>query len=193
VDGTPVESVPVSTTSEKITSLFPHRNRSGEIIGFKTTTEAYAACQIWEGPKRSQDGSVVLDAKGQPVLECLRVLVPPARNLASYKKQFGTAWKPDVEIPSDFRKVGQFVKGDIVKIPLDANGEILPSGYGSSHTMTYRLGSIKTNGQLEFVLAEFNKSGLEDSPWRTFMPFVQKKPSSPSLLATILRFNGLKC
>ena len=189
VDGTPVESVPVSTTSEQITSLFPHRNHAGEIIGLKTTTEAYASCQIWEGPKRSKDGSVVLDAKGQSVLEYLRVLVPPARNLASYKKQFGTDWKPDVTIPNDFRKVGRFEKGDILRIPLDANGEILPSISGSSHILSYRLGSIKTNGQLEFSLSEFLEAGIKDSPWASLGNLIKKSPSSPSVLAAILRFN----
>lgn len=189
VDGTPVESVPVSTTSEQVTSLFPHRNRAGEIIGLKTTTEAYASCQIWEGPKRSKDGSVVLDAKGQPVLEYLRVLVPPARNLASYKKQFGTDWKPDVTIPSDFRKVGQLKKGDIFRIPLNADGEILSSLTGSIYVPTYRLASIAANGQIEFFLAEFNKAGIEESPWSAYLPFLLKKPSSAAILASILRLN----
>lgn len=190
IDGTPVESVPVSTTSEQITSLFPHRNHAGEIIGLKTTTEAYASCQIWEGPKRSKDGSVVLDAKGQPVLEYFRVLVPPARNLASYKKQFGTDWKPDVTIPSDFRKVGQFEKGDIIRIPLDANGEILSLSKNTpSQILLYRLLKFASNGQLTFTLAEFLEAGIKDSPWASLENLIKKSPSSPSVLAAILRFN----
>jgi hypothetical protein len=188
VDGTPVESVPVSTTSEKITSLFPHRNRSGEIIGFKTTTEAYAACQIWEGPKRSKDGSVVLDAKGQPVLEYLKILVPPARNLASYKKQFGTAWKPDVAIPKDFRKVGQFKKGDILTVPLDSTGNISISSIFSRRL--YRVSSIEGDGRIRLMLAEFQRSGLEDSPWVNLKSCYKISLADKLLMSAIINLNS---
>jgi hypothetical protein len=124
------------------------------------------------------------------VLEYVRVLVPPARNLASYKKQFGTDWKPDVTIPNDFRKVGKFEKGDIVRIPLDANGEVLSSSKNMpSHILPYRLLKFSSKGQLTFTLAEFLEAGIKDSPWASLQNFIKKSPSSPSVLAAILRFN----
>jgi hypothetical protein len=187
VDGTPVESVPVSTTSEQVTSLFPHRNRAGEIIGLKTTTEAYASCQIWEGPKRSNDGSVVLDATGQPVLEYLRVLVPPARNLASYKKQFGIDWKPDVTIPNDFRKVGQIKKGQQFLIFLDGDGKIVSDVGNAVFQFWYRVSTIKSLGTVVFVLSEFGNSPLASTPWENLEKIQTLTPTAPLLLARVLR------
>lgn len=191
VDGTPVESVPVSTTSEQVTSLFPHRNHTGEIIGLKTTTEAYASCQIWEGPKRSKDGSVVLDAKGQTVLEYLRVLVPPARNLASYKKQFGTDWKPDVTIPNDFRKVGQIKKGFIIRIPFDAAGNINPEISNPDFFNIFRVTYIRADGRIGLTLAEFNSAGMKESPWEPLAKYQELAIANVKNIARIIRINNL--
>jgi hypothetical protein len=190
VDGTPVESVPVSTTSEQITSLFPHRNHAGEIIGLKTTTEAYASCQIWEGPKRSKDGSAVLDAKGQPVLDYIRVLVPPARNLASYKKQFGTDWKPDVVVPRDFSKVGQIKKGLIIRIPFDSAGIINTETPNPDLYRICRVVCIKSNGQIGLTLAEFISAEMKDSPWEHLAKY-QETISKAKTIANIAKINNL--
>ncbi len=190
VDGTPVESVPVSTTSEQITSLFPHRNHAGEIIGLKTTTEAYASCQIWEGPKRSKDGSAVLDAKGQPVLDYIRVLVPPARNLASYKKQFGTDWKPDVVVPRDFSKVGQIKKGLIIRIPFDSAGNINTETPNPDLYRICRVVCIKANGQIGLTLAEFISAEMKDSPWEHLSKY-QETISKVKTIANIAKINNL--
>ena len=191
VDGTPVESVPVSTTSEQITSLFPHRNHSGEIIGLKTTTEAYASCQIWEGPKRTKDGSVVLDAKGQPVLQHLRVLVPPARNLASYKKQFGTDWKPSVTIPSDFCKVGLFKKGNVIRIPFDAAGNINHTMPDPFRVSLYRVTYIRADGRIGLALAEYVSTGIKDSPWSSMANQQELAIANLTTLACISKENDL--
>lgn len=189
IDGTRVESVPVSTTSEQITSLFPHKNRVGEVVGFKTATEVYSTCQIWEGPKRLKDGLIALDSSGHPVLHCIQILVPPARNLASYKREYGRPWKPEVKIPADFKKIGQLKKGDILRIPLDAAGDILPSKKGAARVLLFRVGSIKANGQLDLRLAEFDKDGLDESPWSGLAAVIQRQPSSAQVIAGILKFN----
>jgi hypothetical protein len=190
LDGTPVVSVPVSTSKEQVTSLFAHRNKQGEIIGYKTSTEAYYSCQIWEGPKLSKKTALpMLDEKGHPILEHRRILVPPPRNLASYRKTFGKPWKPDESIPEGFTKVGQFKKGELFRIPVDSTGEISFSPTGDQRTLTYRLNKIASNGQLTFELAEFLEKGLDESPWANFEKFFTRSPSSPVLLASILRYN----
>lgn len=190
VDGTPVESVPVNASSEQTTSLFPHLNRQGDIIGFKTSTEAFESYQIWKGPKKSKkDGSIQTDSQGKPLMDYRRVLIPPARNLAAYRHRFDKPWKPDVEIPSDFQKVGQFKKGDLYKIPLDANGEISFSPTGDHRILCYRVLKFAANGQVTFVLAEFLEKELKGSPWENLEKVITKSPSSPPVLASILFFN----
>lgn len=190
IDGTPVESVPVTTSKEQVTSLFAHRNKQGEIIGYKTSTEAFSSCQIWSGPRLSKTtGRPMVNEKGQVIPDFRRILVPPSRNLASYQKRFGKPWQPSEPVPEGFTKLGQFKKGELFRIPINANGEISFAKTESCRVLFYRLLKIAANGQLTFELAEFSEKGLVESPWSAYEKFLTRSPSSPLVLALILRFN----
>ena len=185
-DGTPVYSVPVAKTKQQPTSLFPHRNHKGEIIGFKTATEAYESCQIWEGPKLDKDGKPVLK-DGKPVLAQISIMVPHARNLANFKARSGKSWRPSESIPAGYSKVGTIKKGDLLTLPLSHEGKILPRKEGAFACITYRVVALNTNGQIEMLMAEFHPSEMKDSPWNNLAPFITRAPGSASVLATLLR------
>lgn len=190
VDGTVVESVPVSTTNEQITSLFPHFNKSGELIGYKTSTEAFASCQIWVGPKTSKKtGEQVRDINGTPVLDYQRVLVPPARNLASYKRAFKKAWEPENPPPKEFKKIGCLKKGDIVRIPFNSNWEISFDQLKIQACLFYRVVMIRADGRVGFSLAEFMPKGLQESPWNHLEKSTEFAISESLTLSKIISFN----
>ncbi len=122
------------------------------------------------------------------MLEYLKILVPPARNLSSYKKQFGTAWKPEVVIPKNFRKVGQFKKGDILTVPLDSTGNISISSIFSRRL--YRVSSIEGDGRIRLMLAEFQRPELEESPWANLKSCYKISLADKLLMSAIINLNS---
>lgn len=201
-DGTPVHSVPVATTEEQWTSLVPHRNAQGGIIGYKTTTEAYDSCTIWVGPKRNNKGELVLDQTGQTIEDYHAVLVPAARNQEAFYKRTRKRWTCAEPPPPDFKILGKFRKGDLAKIALTRQAGLAETTVETHRWFWYCVTSIKTNGQLEFKLAEFKpakppkeeevRSGKARSltlEEKYLSAAETKKPGSAKTLAKILKDN----
>jgi hypothetical protein len=205
-DGTPVYSVPVATTEEQWTSLVPHRNAREEVIGYKTATEAYDACVIWAGPKRNKKGNkkgeLVLDKAGQTIEDYHSVLVPAARNLAAFYERTGQRWSPAEPPPPNFKVLGRFRKGDLARLALTQKAELAETSSEIHRRFWYRVASIKSNGQLEFKLAEFKpakppkeedvRSGKAKeltAEEKYLLAAENKSPGSAATLAKILKEN----
>lgn len=201
-DGTPVHSVPVATAEEQWTSLVPHVNARREIIGYKTATEAYNSCAIWFGPKRSDQGEQVLDKGGQPIEDYHAVLIPAARNLAAFNQRTGKPWICSEPPPGHFKLLGKFHKGDLARIALTQRGEMAETPAEVHRWFWYGVTSIKTNGQIEFKLAEFKpvrppkeeevrsgKAKTLTADERYLLVAENKNPLSAKKLAKILRDN----
>ncbi len=154
---TQVVRVPVLAGEESPTALIPHKNAKGEIIGYKKAKETYWRCEIWLAPDK--------DKKGRPVYQ--RRLIPHPRGLAALRKR-GLSWKQKAEGATESlrqqvcgklapfsKKVGSFAKGDLVRLPLDANGDICLPPAKPFCWLWYRVATIKTNGQIKMELAEF--------------------------------------
>jgi hypothetical protein len=201
-DKTPVHSVPVETNKEQWTTLVPHRNGRKEIIGYKTATEAYDSCIVFAGPKRNKLGAIILDPSGQPEEDFYAILIPSARNLKAYQLRTGSPWKTSDSPPEDFRPLGKFKKGDLIHIGLTQDKDIAEAQSQTHLCLWYGVTSIKSNGQLEFKLAEWKPRKLpkeEDvrsgkvkalTPEESFFSAVEMKtPGSPKVLAFLLRQN----
>lgn len=176
-NGTVVKKVPAQWNDEAEASLVAHRNAAGKVIGFKIAREAYLRLEVWRGivkDKRTGKDKEVFDTR----------LVPHPRNIANLKRR--GAWRGLDSLKHPFmRKVGQFQKGDLYRIPLSAIGDVCAKGESPFVQLWYRVENFRTNGQVEFRLAEFAdaKATLVTQAKKDISA---QKPSSPSVLATIL-------
>ena len=129
------------------------------------------------------------DVNGTPVLDYQRVLVPPARNLASYKRAFKKAWEPENPPPKEFKKIGCLKKGDIVRIPFNSNWEISFDQLKIQACLFYRVVMIRADGRVGFSLAEFMPKGLQESPWNHLEKSTEFAISESLTLSKIISFN----
>ncbi len=183
-DGTLVERIPVQAGAEQPTSLIAHYNTlRKDPIGFKVATEGYLRCEIWSGAVKDKQGKL------KTVFE--RLLIPHPRNIKNMRQR-GKNWKPKFSRPF-LRKLelkGKLMKGDLLKLPLTVDGTICDKAEDKVFCcLWYRVAALKTNGQIEFQLAEFkDKSAtpLADCP----KDITQQKPSSAEVLAYLLAYNA---
>lgn len=184
---TEVKRVPVAAGEESPTALIPHKNHTGEIIGYKKAKETYWRCEIWMAPDK--------DKRGRPVYQ--RRLIPHPRGLVALRKR-GLSWKHKAAGATEslrqqvcgklapFSKlVGSFAKGDLVRLPLDANGDICLPPTEPFCWLWYRVTKIQTNGQIGFEFAEFKDQSA--TPLAMCQRDVSiQQPSSTSVLAQLL-------
>jgi len=177
-NGTRVDSVPTLAPQESLMTLLPHKNKEGEIIGWKIMGSPYSRMEIWLAPE--------LDKKGNPIFQ--KRFVPNPRGMASWHRLakdgkriwWGKKNNKDGEKISDRRRViGDAMKpfskkfctikiGDLLRTPYDALGNVLtPIWDKGSNSFTckaasewvwLRVTSIKTSGQIETVLSEKPKN-----------------------------------
>jgi 5-methylcytosine-specific restriction endonuclease McrA len=80
-DGTEIRGV--SGTAKNMTpmAVVPHRNHTGETIGFKLAKESFIRAEIWVTEKRDKKGEIIKGKDGKPELEYHRRLIPHPRGL----------------------------------------------------------------------------------------------------------------
>jgi hypothetical protein len=183
-DGTEVKHIMQTGNQQALSSLVAHRNHEKKIIGCKIFTEKFQTCEIWKGIKKTKDGKPLLGLKGKPIPIYRSVLIPPARNLRSFERMFGKKWAPEEKLDSDFKKIGQIQKGDVFRIPLDANGGVCDPDVKPIYEAFYRPTKLTAKGQITFALAEY----VDSLP--VFLAHLkgaeQPAPSSPAKLAAII-------
>lgn len=156
---TEVRRVPVAAGEESPTALVPHKNHEGTVIGYKKAKETYWRCEIWLAPGK--------DKKGRPAYQ--RRLIPHPRGLVALRKR-GLSWKHKAEGATESlrqqvcgklapfsKKVGSFAKGDLVRLPLDANGDICLPPAEPFCWLWYRVSAIQGDGKVEMKMAEFKE------------------------------------
>lgn len=186
---TEVRRVPVTAGEESPTALIPHKNDQGEIIGYKKAKETYWRCEIWQEPGK--------DKKGKPIYK--RRLIPHPRGLAAMRKR-GLPWKQKAKGATESlrqqvcgklapfsKKVGSFAKGDLVRLPLDANGDICLPPAKPFCWLWYRVSATSSDGKVEMKLVEFKDKSATPLP-ECRKDILVQKPSSPSVLAALLQF-----
>lgn len=169
LNGTQVNSVRTIAPKESPVTMLPHRNREGDVIGWKIMQSPYARMEIWLAPE--------LDKKGKPIFQ--RRFVPSERGLASLhrlaKEGKGPWWKqkqgPD--LPSLRREVigkplAKYSKkftsiqlGDLLLIPFNGLAEAITPEWdsktnkfnakGAEHWVWHRVVSINSSGQVGTV------------------------------------------
>jgi hypothetical protein len=184
---TRVDRVPVIADTESPTSLVPHRNAAGEVIGFKKATEGYLRYELWQAPDA--------DKQGRPIY-CRR-LIPHPRGLAFLKKR-GLHWKQKINggktlrqlvcggaLPRFSKRIAVFKKGDLLRVPLDSAGDISREEGRTCCWLWYRIESLKSNGQIQLGLAEF--STPEATPLRNLERDIRmQQPKSAAVLAYLV-------
>jgi len=184
-DGTPVYRVPVQANKEQSTSLVAHYNTlRKEPIGFKVATEGYLRCEIWSGSIKDKQGKL------KTVFE--RLLIPHPRNIRNMCRR-GENWKPKFSRPflRNLELKGKFTKGDLLKLPLTVEGGICEPKDKVFCCLWYRVTALKTNGQIEFQLAEFKDKSATPLA-NCSKDIAQQKPSSAEVLAFLVDFNTNK-
>jgi hypothetical protein len=171
LDGTPVFRIPVEADQPHPTSLVPHKDRSGKVIGCKVFRECFYRHEIWRGEKN-----------GRP--DFFRLLLPHPRNLQAYQKRTGHPWEPEEKPPQGYEKFGHFQKDDLVLLPLDANGNYCKWGQEGTYHLWYRVGSLKQNLQITLILAEHEDHTTTCCPHLSHL--AKKQPQAADVLAWIL-------
>ena len=187
--GSFVDKVRIVAPEESPVSMLPHRNRQGDVIGWKIMGSPYARMEIWKAPD--------LDKKGLPVFQ--RRFVPNPRGLAALhrlaKEGKGPWWKqkPSADMASLRRKVigapmAKFSKkitqiklGDRLLIPFDGLGKAMSAKWNvnsslfeipaASHWVWHRITSLRTDG---VVATEI----IEKSPVEVVKPFFPSNPAN---------------
>jgi len=171
-NGTPVNKVRIVAPKESPVAMLPHRNRQGDVIGWKIMGSPYARMEIWKGPD--------LDKKGQPVFK--RRFVPNPRGLAAIHrlaKEGKTAYwnkklskdKPSLRrevigdpLPKYSKKVCSVGLGDLLLVPFNGLGENINPVWNpkklqfdkpkADHWVWLRVSSIKSSGEVSTAITE---------------------------------------
>lgn len=181
-DKTRVERVPMQANNESPTTLVAHRNAEGAIIGYKLLTETYLRCEIWRAPDGTYQRRLIPHPRG---LHALR-----SRNINWNQKPTGKAetLRQNVcgKLAPFSKKVGEFSKGDLLRLPLDAQGDIcLPPIEPICH-LWYRISSIYSDGRVEMKLAEY--ADKQATPLAMCLKKIEsQQPSSAKLLAALMQ------
>lgn len=186
-----IRNLPVQQNTEAATSLAPHFDGNSQIIGLKSSKEAFYRYEIWRGPKRNKQGIIEYDTQGQPLDDFFRLLLPHPRNLAAYKKRMEQKWEPEEKPPADFTKFGHFEKGYLVLLPLDAQGELCDWGQKGIYHLWYRVSVLAADaidknkpGQIALLLAEHKNHESTSIPHLENL--AKKQPKAADTLAWIL-------
>lgn len=166
-----MRSVRTVAPKENPLSLLPHRNRQGDIIGWKIMASPYAQMEIWLAPE--------LDKKGNPIFQ--RRFVPSPRGLASLhrlakagimpwwgkRKNDGDSLRQELiggPLAPYSRKLCSVKLGDKLRVPYDAKGQVLDPTWDAkakrffakdvAHWGWLRVKSIKSRGAVETVFQE---------------------------------------
>jgi hypothetical protein len=84
-DGTIIRGISRSASTMTPMAVIPHRNHEGETIGFKLATETFIRAEIWTTEKRDNNGKVIIDEDGKPLLAYHRRLIPHPRGLKNLR------------------------------------------------------------------------------------------------------------
>jgi len=138
--------------------------RGSEVAGFKpvdnSNSVVYLRREIWIGQRTKKKGrktTVETFYKSR--------LIPHPRHLASYQKLHGQPWKAD-PLPLGMKLAGKLAVGDLLRIPLkkekrNRNDNLIAKrGETPLESRFYRVKSMKTNGTIEFQMAEFAEPKL---------------------------------
>ena len=200
-NGTRVDSVPTLAPQESLMALLPHKNKEGEIIGWKIMGSPYSRMEIWLAPE--------LDKKGNPVFQ--KRFVPNPRGMASWHRLakdgkriwWGKKNNKDGENISDRRRViGEAMKpfskkfctvkiGDFLRTPYDVLGNVLTPTWdkesnsfackAASEWVWLRITQMGSSGQVGTRIAEKPKNNV----------IKETNPSNPSAIAAF-RFFALQ-
>lgn len=170
-DGTPVHSVRTVAPKENPLALLPHRNRQGDIIGWKIMFSPYARMEIWQAPGTDKKGAIILQ----------RRFIPSPRGLSSLHrlaKEGKMPWWGKRDKSGDSlrkeliggsllpysRKVCTVKLGDLLRIPYDAKGQAIAPAWDAkakrftakevAHWGWLRVTSIKSSGQIGTTFQE---------------------------------------
>jgi 5-methylcytosine-specific restriction endonuclease McrA len=195
-NGTKVNKVRIIAPKESPVAMLPHRNRKGDVIGWKIMGSPYSRMEIWRGPD--------LDKKGQPVFK--RRFVANPRGLAAVqrlaKEGKGPWWnqktskdKPSLRrevigdpLPKYSKKICSVELGDLLLVPYNGLGESIKPLWNqekmffdkpkAEHWVWLRVSSLSSSGQVATVIAE--KPIVE-----SIMPIY---PANPSIIGAYRQF-----
>ena len=194
--GSFVDKVRIVAPEESPVSMLPHRNRQGDVIGWKIMGSPYARMEIWKAPD--------LDKKGRPVFQ--RRFVPNPRGLAALhrlaKEGKGPWWKQKtskdkvslrrevtgVPLAKFSKKLTSIQLGDLLLVPYSGLGESMVPAWNqkalkfdrpkADYWAWLRVSSLNTSGQIETAISE-------KPPVDTIKAI---KPSSVSIIAAYRQF-----
>jgi hypothetical protein len=134
------------------------------IAGFKAVDNSnsivYLRREIWIGQKWKKKGK---DKVASTFYESR--LIPHPRHLAAYEKLHGQPWKSE-PLPAGMSLAGCLAVGDLLRVPLKKEKKnagdnlIAKRGEPPVEWKFYRVKSLKTEGPVEFQLAEFTEPKL---------------------------------
>ena len=200
-NGTLVNKVKIIAPKESPIAMLPHRNRKGDVIGWKIMGSPYARMEIWKGPD--------LDKKGQPVFK--RRFVPNPRGLVAIHrlaKEGKTPWwnkkssddKPSLRrevigdpLPKFSKKVCSIVLGDKLLVPINGVGETIKPTWNqdkmkfdkpkADYWVWVRVSSLKSSGEVSTVYIE--KVSIEN--------LKELRPSNTTSIAAYKQFSDEAC
>ena len=170
--GSFVDKVRIVAPEESPVSMLPHRNRQGDVIGWKIMGSPYARMEIWKAPD--------LDKKGRPVFQ--RRFVPNPRGLAALhrlaKEGKGPWWKQKtvndkvsmrrevigVPLAKFSKKLTSIQLGDLLFVPYNGLGESMAPAWNpkaikfdrprAEHWVFLQVSKLMSSGQIATTIAE---------------------------------------
>ena len=203
--GQKILTVPVKQATQQFYG--PHFNPTAlakhptAVAGFKNVDNSnsvvYLRKEIWVGQKLKKKGKKTL-----PEIHYKSRLIPHPRHLAAYENVYGKKWSPPEPLPAGMVKAGNFLVGDLLRIPLkkekqnkkdnliakrDEQNQIIEVRY-------YRVKSLLTEGKVEFQIAEFKepkipKGKVPDAATKRLLDICELSSSTDEDLAWLVEFN----
>jgi hypothetical protein len=201
--GQKILTVPVKQQGQQFYG--PHFNPTAlkhsdsPVAGFKVVDNSnsviYLRREIW--------GRQILKKSGKKSIvqiEYKKRLIPHPRHLATHKQIHGEKWNPPEPLPKGMALVGSLSVGDLLRIPLKkekrnrSDNLIAKRGEPPIETRFYRVKSLKTEGQVEFQIAEFNepkipKGKTPDAPTKRLLDICELSSRTEEDLVWLLEFS----
>lgn len=199
--GQKILTVPVKQQKQQFYG--PHLNptalkhHKSNVSGFKvidnSNSVVYLRREIWARQTLTKKGK-----KAVVHTEYHMRLIPHPRHLSAHEKVYGKKWSPE-PLPDRMVLVGSLSVGDLLRIPLkkekrnSSDNLIAKRGEPPIETHFYQVKSLKTEGKVEFQIAEFDepkipKGKTPDAPTKRLLDICELSSSTEEDLVWLLEF-----